>query len=167
MNLNLAPPTVREPCFAHVLDWPPTADGPGNAPNRDSKLDGAAPVPTCTIILASGNQDGGTRATLALSMACTALSMDTDTHVFLVGEGSFWAYQGADRAVRVNGFPALGELLDDYLALGGGMGVCAACDEARCGLPEDERNLPRWPGIQVQGMASVLERMLNGRVVTF
>lgn len=162
MNLNLAPQAVLEPHFAPILDWPliPSADG------HDAPVAEPA-APACTIILASGGEDGGTRATLALSMACTALSMDADTHVFLVGAGSYWAYQGDDRRVRVDGFPALAELLADYLDLGGGMGVCAACDAARCGLPEQERALPRWPGIQVQGMASVLERMLRGRVVTF
>lgn len=129
-----------------------------------------APEPAslpCTIILASGMEDGGTRATLALSLACTALSMESDTHVFLVGQGSYWAYQGPGREIQVQGFPAIGELLSDFLDLGGSMGVCAACDAARCSTSGDEGRLPRWPGVQVQGMATLMERMMSGRVVTF
>lgn len=36
-----------------------------------------------TVILASGPEDGGKRATLALAAACTAQAMDLDTIVFL------------------------------------------------------------------------------------
>ena len=162
MNLN----TVMKPDSSRTPDWPfsePDLDAPKDPtiPLQESE------IPFCTIILASGIEDGGTRATLALSMACTALSMETDTHVFLVGTGSFWAYQGPGREVQIDGFPALQELFTEYLALGGSMGVCAACDAARCSSPNNDGVLPRWPGVRVQGMASVMERMMAGRVVTF
>ncbi len=123
--------------------------------------------PNCTIILSAGVEDGGVRATLALSMACTALSMDMDTHVFLVGSGRDWAYQASSREVRIDGFPDLHELLQEYLALGGSIGVCAACEAALCGSPYAAADPPRWPGIEVQGMATVMERVIAGRVVTF
>ncbi|MGA7181185.1 MAG: DsrE family protein [Thiobacillaceae bacterium] len=124
-------------------------------------------APYCTIILTAGIEDGGVRATLALSMACTALSMDMDTHVFLVGSGRDWVYQGQSRKVRIDGFPDLQELFAEYLTLGGSVAVCAACEAAHCGSPYTAEDSPRWPGIQVQGMATVMERVIAGRVVTF
>lgn len=159
MNLNSA--MQRRPRLKP--DWSPNSP----EPELGRQVQPEPATPACTIILASGIEDGGTRATLALSMACTALSMDADTHVFLVGKGSYWAYQGPGREIQVNGFPALRELFANYLELGGSMGVCAACDEARCSLGVDEASLPRWPEIQVQGMATLMERMVDGRVVTF
>jgi predicted peroxiredoxin len=159
MNLN----SMTQSHSRQAPGWP--MDSSESDHGRQEQAEPA--TPPCTIILASGMEDGGTRATLALSMACTALSLDADTHVFLVGKGSYWAYQGPGRAIQVNGFPALPELLADYLALGGSMGVCAACDEARCSLGVEEASLQRWPEIQVQGMATLMERMVDGRVVTF
>lgn len=159
---------IKMPILHRASPWRENSDLPGNQLlSRERVAEGQAINPPYTIILASGVEDGGTRATLALSMACTALSMDADTHVFLVGKGSYWAYQGQGREVRVPGFPPVRELLADYLELGGGMGVCAACDAARCSLGVEGASLPLWPGIQVQGMATVMERMGDGRVVTF
>jgi hypothetical protein len=40
------------------------------------------------VVLASGPEDASKRATLAFSAACTALSLDLDTQVFLIDYGS-------------------------------------------------------------------------------
>ena len=49
---------------------------------------------TFAVILASGPEDSGKRATLAFAAACTAQMMDLDTIVFLLGDGAHWAYEG-------------------------------------------------------------------------
>ena len=46
------------------------------------------------VILASGAEDGGMRATLALAAACAAQAMDPDTIVFLLGDGAFGPTMG-------------------------------------------------------------------------
>src|SRR5215510_8375823 len=86
------------------------------------------------VILASGAEDGGKRATLALSAACTAQAMDLDTIVFLVGDGVHWGYEGNAEAVHAQGFPPLAELIEAFLECGGQVLLCSACD-AVCVLP--------------------------------
>lgn len=121
-----------------------------------------------TVILASGVQDGGKRATLAASMACTALSMDLTTHLFMIGDGSHWAYAGHADGIQVPGFPALEELLDSFVLLGGDLCLCSACDQALCHAPDATGSrLRHREGAHVQGMASVLEHMMLGQSVTF
>lgn len=121
-----------------------------------------------TVILASGLEDGGKRATLALSMGCTALSMDLDTHLFLVGAGSYWAYQGHADGIRIDGFPSLEELLETFVDLDGDLSVCSTCDQALCHATSPRHNeLTRRPGVRIQGMAALMDHLMQGRAVTF
>ncbi|MDP2832545.1 MAG: DsrE family protein [Pseudomonadota bacterium] len=158
------------PAKTDVLDrgWPvlsPTADsefGSGEV------LRVEYPGNLYTVILASGTEDGGKRATLALSMACTALSMDLSTHLFLVGDGSYWAYQGHADGIQVAGFPSLDELLESFVDLGGDLAVCSTCNQALCHASGSlDKALTRRPGVQIQGMATVMEHLLKGRAVSF
>ena len=145
-----------------------------HTPTTDSQVGASAESSSAhaeslyTVILASGTEDGGKRATLALSMACTALSMDLTTHLFLVGAGSIWAYQGHADGIQVDGFPALDELLESFVDLGGNLAVCSTCNQALCHTTgSHEKALTRRPGVQIQGMATVMEHLIQGRAVTF
>jgi len=113
------------------------------------------------VILASGPDDGGKRATLALAAACTAQAMDLDTIVFLIGDGSHWAYEGHAEAVHAAGFPALADLIDSYVTSGGQMLLCSACD-AICVQPATRRR-----DVSLKGLASLLSHTLGGSAVTF
>src|SRR4029453_16795323 len=86
------------------------------------------------VILASGLEDGGKRATLAFAAACTAQMMDLDTIVFMIGDGAHWAYDGHAEQVRAPGFPALADLIDLFVEAGGQLLLCSACD-GTCALP--------------------------------
>ena len=120
------------------------------------------------IMLTSGVDDGGKRATLAFSAACSARAMDLKTQVFLIGDGSHWAYEGSADGVRQQGFPALEDLLDSYMELGGQIFVCSACDSV-CTLPMDEHDRPlrKRPGVEPRGLASILSYTVEGTSVTF
>lgn len=121
-----------------------------------------------TVILASGAEDGGKRATLAASMACTAVSMDLRTHLFLVGDGSYWAYEGHTDGIQVTGFPALEELLDSFVLLGGNLAICSTCDQVMCHASGvSQQPLKRRAGAQIQGMAALMEPLMRGQAVTF
>ncbi|OFZ70296.1 MAG: hypothetical protein A2Z01_00160 [Betaproteobacteria bacterium RBG_16_58_11] len=74
----------------------------------------------CVVLLASGQEDAGKRATLAFSLACTAQALDRSTYVFMIGDGVHWAYEGHGDGVQVAGFPALNELIETFVELGGG-----------------------------------------------
>lgn len=119
------------------------------------------------VVLASGPEDEGRRATLAFAAACTALSLDLDTQVFLIGDGSHWAYVGASDGVHQKGFPPLDELMDSFLELGGEVHICSSCDGV-CSLPgPDGRGRQRRREILPRGLAAVLAHMIGGTSLTF
>jgi predicted peroxiredoxin len=119
------------------------------------------------VMLTSGNEDGGKRATLAFSAACAAIALELDTHVFLIGDGSHWAYDGACEPVLEPGFPALTDLIDSFIELGGRIFICAACDQV-CTVPgEDGQIRRRRAEIQPQGLTTILSHMIGGTTVTF
>ena len=120
------------------------------------------------VILASGPEDGGTRATLALTAAVTAISMDTPTKLFLAGDGAYWAYEGHAEDVHVNGFPPLNDLLETFSELGGESWICSTCDKF-CGITGDSEHTDRVRrrDVQPRGMAAVLPDIASGSSVTF
>jgi predicted peroxiredoxin len=120
------------------------------------------------VVLSSGAEDGGKRATLAFSAACTAQAMELDTQLFLVGDGSHWAYQGSCEGINQKGFPALVNLVENFVELKGKIFVCSACDTV-CSLPQDIHGKPlvRELFIQPRGLASIMEHMVGGSSITF
>jgi predicted peroxiredoxin len=120
------------------------------------------------VILASGLEDGGKRATLALAAACTAQAMDLNTIVFLIGDGAYWGYDGHAEGVHAPGFPALADLMESFFESGGQILLCSACD-AVCSSPTntDGISLKRRRGVRPQGLASVLSHTVRGSSVTF
>jgi predicted peroxiredoxin len=118
------------------------------------------------VILTSGAEDGGKRATLALSAACTAHAMDLNTIVFLVGDGVHWGYEGRAEGVHAPGFPPLVDLMESFLEAGGQVFLCSACD-AVCALPTDGKMPRRRRGVSPQGLASMLSHTLEGSSMTF
>lgn len=105
------------------------------------------------VILASGPEDGGKRATLALSAACSAAALGRRTRLFLVGDGAYWAYQREGPDVHVPGFPPLDLLFHELPELGGEILLCSAYDSV-CSLPEGARGHRR--GVVLGGFASML-----------
>ncbi len=120
------------------------------------------------VLLATGNDDGGKRATLAFTAATCAAAMDKRTIVFLAGDGAHWAYEGRAAGVQQKGFPPLDELVGCLIEMGGEIYVCSTCDEV-CSVPSDDEpdNLKRHSAIKPRGMSAVLSDMTDGRTVTF
>lgn len=136
----------------------PEASGAARAAAREEYL----------VLLTAGPEDGGKRATLAYSLACTAPSMGRPARIFLVGDGAHWACEGRSAGVRVNGFPALDELTDSFVELGGEVFVCSACD-CVCSLPGPAEGsmLRRRREVGLLGLAALLPHLEAGRSVTF
>lgn len=123
---------------------------------------------TLVVILATGNEDGGKRATLAFTAATCAAAMDKRVIMFMVGDGAHWAYEGRTTGVQQNGFPPLEELMDCLIDMDGNIYVCSTCDEV-CSVPSDDEaiDLRRHSAIEPRGMSAVLSDMTEGRCVTF
>jgi len=120
------------------------------------------------VMLATGSDDGGKRATLAFTAATCAAAMDKRAIVFMVGDSAHWAYEGRATGVQQKGFPPLEELVDCLVEMGGEMYVYSTCDEV-CSVPSDDEreNLKRHSAIQPRGMSAVLSDMTDGCAVTF
>ncbi len=119
------------------------------------------------VLLATGSDDGGKRATLAFSAACSSAALGTRTRVFLVGDGSYWAYEGHCHGVHQEGFPPLEDLMQDFVDLGGEVLICTACDGV-CTVPgQGDPELVRKRAVRPQGFASVLSEMAQASTVSF
>jgi predicted peroxiredoxin len=134
---------------------------------KENNVDLATREPL-VVLLATGNDDGGKRATLAFTAATCAAAMDKRTIVFLAGDGAHWAYEGRAAGVQQKGFPPLDELVGCLIDMGGEIYVCSTCDEV-CSVPSDDEpdNLKRHSAIKPRGMSAVLSDMTDGRTVTF
>jgi len=120
------------------------------------------------VLLTSGHEDGGKRATLAYTAACTSAAMGKRTQIFLAGDGSFWGYRGREEGVVVNGFPPLEELMESFCELGGEVYICTSCDRACAVQGEEEaRELVRHGWVRPRGMAAVLDMLEGGKSLTF
>lgn len=135
-------------------------DLPAGPPNERPGVD--VPVDKLLVILTSGPEDGGKRATLAASAACSAAALGRPTTLFLVGDGAYWAYQAEDRAIQTLGFPPLSELMDELADLGVEMLLCSACDSV-CAAEHVSGSIRRR-GVSLCGFASVLSQ--GGRCMT-
>ena len=116
------------------------------------------PVQTM-IVLTTGKQDRGTRATLAFSWGCAALAMGQRVALYLTMDGTVWAVQGSDRGGAVSGFEPLGEYVEQFLALGGEILVCAPCSEYYCSLDGIQPGAILRQGTSLVGLATIVHRI--------
>jgi len=128
------------------------------ADNKDSVL----------VVLTTGKQDRGTRATLAFSWACAALALGKHATVYLTMDGTMWAMQNAGRGVQVAGFEPLENYIEQFLALDGELFVCAPCSEFYCSYDRALMNEQLMPEAKLVGLTTVVGRTNpNTSTVTF
>lgn len=123
------------------------------------------PVQSLTIMLMSGTEDGGKRATLAFVAALSAAAMERPVQVFLAGDGAIWGDPDQADQVEMPGFPPLAELIQEYLDLGGALLVCSTCEHF-CSARSATVGR-RWSELQVRGMAALLESQRDGYSLSF
>jgi len=123
---------------------------------------------TTLITLTTGKQDRGTRATLAFSWGCAALAMGQKVSMFLTMEGTVWAVRGSMRDVEVGGFEPLEDYLDQFLALGGELLVCAPCSEYYCAFDRGSIRDTFVQEAKLTGLATIVSLMdEHTKMVTF
>jgi len=135
-------------------------------PDAVDNIDNSKPF---LVMLTTGDEDGGKRATLAFSAACSSMAMESPTSVFLVGDGTHWAYTSNIKGVRVSGFPTLYELMEAFMDLGGTITICSTCSiSGSCTITPG--SAPRehiMPNIKQEGFTSVISVAKQGSSLTF
>ncbi|MCB1126316.1 MAG: DsrE family protein [Verrucomicrobiae bacterium] len=119
------------------------------------------------VVLTTGKQDRGTRATLAFSWACAALAMGRSVSVYLTMDGTVWSTRNAGKNVQVQGFEPIAEYMEQFIALGGRLLVCAPCSQFYCSM-EDISKEGQFDEVELVGLATVvgmIESTTN--VITF
>lgn len=119
------------------------------------------------VIVATGKEDGGKRATLALSAACCSAAMGSRTCVFLVGAGADWGYEGRSAGVSQPGFPPLDELMSSFVEIGGEGIICSACHEVCTAPGVTAGPAVRRDGFRPAGLATVLAEFHGATALTF
>jgi predicted peroxiredoxin len=115
------------------------------------------------IILTTGPEDRGNRATLAFAMGVSSLVSGVDTTVFMTMGGTFWSRQSACSKVHIDGFDPLPAHIDQFAGLGGKVLVCSPCHDFYCSAAKDSTLLP---GAELAGLTHVVDQILSASVVT-
>lgn len=120
------------------------------------------------VVLTTGKQDRGTRATLAFAWACTALAMGKSVSLYLTMDGTIWAMKGTMKGLKVEGFEPLPQYLEQFLLLGGELMVCAPCSEYYCSFDRDKISSTLIPEAKLVGLTTIVSKVGPGAsVVTF
>jgi uncharacterized protein len=115
------------------------------------------------IILTTGAEDRGNRATIAFAMGVSSLISGVDTTVFMTMGGTFWSRMSACTKVRIDGFDPLSDYIEQFIELDGKILVCSPCHEFYCASSKDAQLLP---GAELAGLTHVVDQVLSASVVT-
>jgi predicted peroxiredoxin len=100
------------------------------------------------------------RATLPFVLANAALAMGVEAVVALQGDAVWLGVKGTAEHVFAGGLPALGELMDGFLEMGGRLLVCSPCIQHR---KMDPGSLV--PQAQVVAAATLTGEILTAKAV--
>jgi predicted peroxiredoxin len=115
------------------------------------------------IILTTGPEDRGNRATLALSMGVAALVSGVETTIFMTMSGTFWSRENACAKVHINGFDPLDNYVRQFHELGGTILVCSPCHEFYCAIASGSDLLP---GAELAGLTHIVDQVMSASTVT-
>ena len=100
------------------------------------------------------------KTTVALIVAGAASAMDSETAIFLTCEAVRLATKGGADGLQVEGYPALGGLLDGIFENQGKLWVCPVCASAR-GISADDL----VDGAEIAGAARTIGFINDGAKV--
>lgn len=126
------------------------------------------PTPNVLVMLTVGKSDNGKAATMAFSCGMSALAMGHPATIFLTSDGSVWGYKGSADGIRVQGFPPLSDLIDQYVDAGGDLVICSVCHKTcSTGSPDANPTVEMLASVQIGGFATIIDRGMGGMSVTF
>jgi predicted peroxiredoxin len=115
------------------------------------------------IMLTTGPEDRGSRATLAFAMGVSSLISGVDTALFMTMAGTFWSREASLAKVHIEGFEPLGVYVDQYREAGGRILVCSPCNDFYCAIGKES---PLMPGSELSGLTAIVDIALGASVVT-
>ena len=115
------------------------------------------------VILTTGAEDRGNRATLAFAMGVSALISGVPATIYMTVSGAFWSRQSAIKTAHIAGFEPLSVYVGQFIEAGGRIYVCSPCNEFYCSIAKDS---PLLPTAQVTGLTHVVDIALEASVVT-
>lgn len=115
------------------------------------------------IMLTTGPEDRGSRATLAFSMGVSALISGVDVSLYLTMGGTFWSRERAHAGVHIAGFEPLAAYVEQFAEAGGQLLVCSPCDAFFCAIAGDGG---LTPGAERCGLGHIVDLALDSAVVT-
>jgi uncharacterized protein len=115
------------------------------------------------IILTTGAEDRGNRATLAFSMGVAALASGVETCIYLTMAGTFWSRVAAHDKIFIDGFEPLATYVRQFQEMNGRLQVCSPCNEFYCSIAKER---PLMPGAELVGLTSVVDMALDASTVT-
>jgi len=115
------------------------------------------------IILTTGTEDRGNRATLAFSMGVSALISGVDTTIYMTMGGTFWSRSSSLGKVHIDGFEPLKVYVDQFVEAGGKIQVCSPCDSFYCSIARDS---PLLPNAELVGLTHIVDLLMDSHVVT-
>jgi uncharacterized protein len=115
------------------------------------------------VILTTGTEDRGGRATLAFSMGVTSLISGVEAVIYMTMEGTIWSRKEAISNVHVAGFEPLSVYAEQFISAGGRILVCSPCNEFFCAVSDASTMLE---GAEISGLTHVVDLALDSSVVT-
>lgn len=115
------------------------------------------------IILTTGAEDRGNRATLAFAMGVSALISGVETTIYMTMSGTIWSRRRSVESVHIQGFEALSVYVDQFAEAGGTVLVCSPCNDFYCSMAQEA---PMMEGAKLAGLAKVVDTAMDASVVT-
>ncbi len=115
------------------------------------------------IILTTGAEDRGNRATLAFAMGVSALISGVPATIYMTISGAFWSRQSAIKSAHIVGFEPLGVYVGQFIEAGGKIYVCGPCNEFHCSIAKDS---PLLPTAELTGLTHIVDVALEASIVT-
>ena len=103
--------------------------------------------------------DDPERAIVPFIAANVAAASGQESVVLLTIDGAWLCRRGYADGVGAEGFPALAQLMRDFVEAGGEIWGCSACTNPR-GITEDQL----VPGARIVGAAAIVEAVAGGAV---
>lgn len=115
------------------------------------------------IVLTTGPEDRGNRATLAFSMGAAALISNVETTIYLTMSGTFWSRWKASETVHIEGFEPLKVYIKQFVDNGGKLLVCSPCSSFYCSIADGSSLIET---AQLCGLTHIVSVALNATTIT-